>query len=113
MINLFKKIFQSPPEEKLPVKAWLINPVTKTVGEIDSPHVPSLISEAVGKDAEAFKLDNNNNVLWLSEIETNSRYAFYFEGMPYPFDVKRYSYGLVQSLGPNYWDLATIMDWLR
>ena len=33
--------------------------------------------------------------------------------MSYPFDVKRYSKALVVSLGPDYLDTDTILDYLR
>jgi hypothetical protein len=49
----------------------------------------------------------------MSDTDTNSRYAYFFEGMDYPFDVKRYSKALVVSLGPNFWSLETIADYLR
>jgi hypothetical protein len=48
----------------------------------------------------------------MSDTGTNSRYAYYWEGMSYPFDVKRYSKALVVSLGPNYWDIDAILDYL-
>lgn len=99
--------------EKQTTKVWLIDPVKRSVSEMDNQNIPSLVSETVGEDADCFTLDTHNNVLWMSDTDTNSRYAYFFEGMDYPFDVKRYSKALVVSLGPNYWDLATIMDWLR
>jgi hypothetical protein len=95
------------------VRAWLINPINQTITEIDSPHLPSLISETVGQDAEAYKLDNNNNVCWMSETDTSSRYAYFWEGMDYPFSEKRYSKAVVESMGSNYWSTETILDYLR
>jgi hypothetical protein len=94
-------------------RVWVIDPVQQRVSEIDSAHIESLISEIVGDDAESFKLDNHDNVVWMSDTDTNSRYAYYWEGMLYPFDVKRYSKALVVSLGPDYWDTDTILDYLR
>jgi hypothetical protein len=96
-----------------PTKVWLLDPVKRSVVEIDNHHISSLISENVGEDADCFKLDNHDNVVWLSDTDTNSRYAYFFEGMDPPLDVKRYSKALVISLGPQYWDTATILDWLR
>jgi hypothetical protein len=97
---------------KPPTKVWLIDPVKQSIAEIDNPHIPSLVSETVGDDAECFKLDNNDNVVWMSDTDTNKRFAYYWDGMPYPFDVKRYSNALVVSLGPKYWDTDAISDWL-
>jgi hypothetical protein len=93
-------------------KVWVIDPVKQSITEIDNPHLPSLVSETVGDDAECFKLDNNDNVIWLSDTDTNKRYAYYLEGMPYPFSVRRYSNALVVSLGPKYWDVETISGWI-
>jgi hypothetical protein len=97
---------------KPPTKVWLIHPVKQSVSEIDNPHIPSLVSETVGDDAECFKLDNNDNVIWLSDTDTRKRYAYYFEGIPYPFSLKRYSNALVVSLGPKYWSIEAIEEWL-
>jgi hypothetical protein len=72
-----------------------------------------LIAETVGEEGDCYKLDNGGNVVWMSDADINSRYAYFWEGMPYPFNVRRYSKALVISEGPHYWDLATIMDWLR
>jgi hypothetical protein len=94
-------------------KVFLIDPVKQSVSEIENHHIPSLISENVGADADCFKLDNHDNVLWCSDTDTNSRYAYYFEGMDYPLDVKRYSKALIISLGPRYWDTETILDWIK
>lgn len=94
-------------------KVWLIDPVKQSVAEIDNAHIPSLVSQLVGDDAECYKLDGKQNVVWMTDTDTNARYAYYFEGMDYPFSVKRYSKALVVILGPNYWDLDTIGDWLR
>jgi hypothetical protein len=71
------------------------------------------VSEIVGYDAECYKLDNNDNVVWMSDTDTNLRSAYYLEGLPYPFNVKRYSKALLVSLGPNYWDMDAILDYLR
>jgi hypothetical protein len=49
----------------------------------------------------------------MSDTDTNSRYAYYFERLPYPFDIKRYSKAAVVSLRPVYWDIDTISDYLR
>jgi hypothetical protein len=115
MINLFKRSLPTPPESKtqLTAKVWLIDPVTQSITPKQGTHIESMISEIVGEDAECFKLDNHDNVVWVSDTDTNSRYAFYFEGMDYPFSVRRYSKALIISLGFNYWDIETINDWLR
>ena|ERR1700693_6451933 len=94
-------------------KVWLIDPVKQSVSQIDNFHIPSLVSEIVGDDAECYKFDNNDNVVWMTDTNSNSRYAYYWEGMPYPFDVKRYSKALVVSLGPNYWDTDAILVFVR
>lgn len=113
MFNMFKGRNDPAPEKKKPApKAWLINPVTESVTEIDNPHMPSLIGE-IGDDAEVYKLDNNNNVVWMTDTDSNLRYAYFWEGMCYPFSEKRYSKAIVESMGPNYWDIETIKDYLR
>ena len=53
------------------------------------------------------------NVCWMTDTDSHSRYAYFWEGMCYPFDVKRYSKALVVSLGPNFWDIETINSYLR
>jgi hypothetical protein len=105
---IFSRIFKP---QSLPAKAWIIDPETKSITEIQEPNMKLLVPEIVGDDAESFNLDNNDNVVWLSDTDTNERYAFYFE-MPYPFDVRRYSKGLVVSLGPAYWSEEAIQNWL-
>jgi hypothetical protein len=109
-MDLLKNPFQS---RKLPVRAWLINPVNQSATEVDSLNLASLIDETVGNDAEAYKLDNSENVCWMSNTDTNSRYAYFWEGMCSPFDYKRYSMAIVESMGPDYWSLETISDYLR
>ena len=106
LLNLFSK--------PLPVKAWIIDPQKQKV--IERPVEPrekweSLIDEVVGDFAECYKLDNFGNALWCTDEDTNERYAWYFEGM-LGLKQRRYSKGLVVSLGPVYWDQATIEDWL-
>lgn len=98
--------------KSLPAKAWIIDPETQSITEKQEPNMKLLIPEIVGDDAECFKLDNHDNVLWCSDTDTYERYAYYFE-MPYPFNVRRYSKGLIISLGPTYWDEDTIKDLLR
>jgi hypothetical protein len=114
MFNLFMPKSQ-PIEEpkKLSVRAWLIDPVSQSITEIDTPHLPSLIDEYVGADAEPYKLDTENNVVWMSDTDSNSRYAYFWEGMVYPFDVKRYGKAIVESMGPDYWSVETIEGYLR
>jgi hypothetical protein len=92
---------------------FLIDPVHRAVFEIENAHIPSLVSEIVGEDAECYKLDSHDNVLWMSHTNTNPRYAYFWEGMPYPFEVKRYSKALVLCLGSNPWDIDTIKDYVR
>jgi hypothetical protein len=117
MINLFKRLLTPPEPPKRPAKVFLIDPVQQSISEIASPYLPSLVSELVGDSAECYKLDNNDNVVWLSDTDTNERYGFYFEGMPDPFSVLRFSKGLVVSL-PSLqvnaagWDRETILDWI-
>lgn len=96
---------------KLDTKVWIIDPVKQSLAELCTPNIASLVNEVVGDDAECFKLDTANNVVWMSETDTNKRYGYYFE-MDYPFSVRRYSKGLVISLGPNYWGTETILDYL-
>jgi hypothetical protein len=110
MLNLLKSFL---PKPKPVTKVWLIDPVKRSVAEIENHHIPSLVSETVGDDAECYKLDNHDNVVWLSDTDTNKRYAYYFEGMDFPFDVRRYSKAIVISLGPNFWDIDTIESYLR
>ena len=104
-------------EPKSRAKVWLIDPIFQSISEVHTRHLESFIAENVGADAECYKLDNNDNVVWMSDIDTNARYAYFWE-MPSPFDFKRYSRALVVSLYPNdaaesNWDLATIRDYLR
>jgi hypothetical protein len=113
MLNLFKPKIRTFNGKKLPIMAWLINPVNQSATEIDSLNLASLIDQTVGNDAEAYMLDNNNNVVWMSDTDTNSRYAYFWEGMCSPFDYKRYSMAIVESMGPNYWSLDTISDYWR
>ena len=77
--------------KKLIPKVWLIDPVKQSVTQIDTPDIPSLIAETVGEGGDCYKLDNSGNVVWMSDADSNSRYAYFWEGMPYPFDVRRYS----------------------
>ena len=114
MIKLFKILFTTGSEpEKLTAKVWLIDTVKQSIREIDNPNIPSLVAEVLGGDSECFNLDNNSNVVWMTDTDSNSRYAYFWEAMPVLFDVKRYSKALVVSLGPNYWCTETIEDWLR
>jgi hypothetical protein len=82
-------------------KVWVIDPVKQTVSEIDNPNIPSLVAETVGDNADCFKLDGKQNVVWMSDTDTNARYAYFWEGMDYSFSVKRYSKALVVSLPSN------------
>src|ERR1700732_2949677 len=114
MINIFKNLFTTGSKpEKPTAKVWLIDPVKQKISEIDSLNIPSLVGETLGDDVECFKLDNNNNVVWMTDTDSNPRYAYFWDAMPYPFDVKRYSKALVVSLGPNYWSTETIESYLR
>src|ERR1700751_5476911 len=97
----------------LRAKAWIINPEKQSITEVQEPNMKSLVPEIVGDDAEPLGLDNHDNVLWCSDTDTNERYAYYFEGMPEAFGIKRYSRGLVVSLGPAYWDEDAIKNGLR
>lgn len=74
--------------------------------------MPYLISDVVGEHAECYPLDNHDNVLWYSNVPTNPRFAYYFEGM-IVLEVPRFSKALVVSLGPVYWDENTLRDWLQ
>jgi hypothetical protein len=94
-------------------KVFLIEPVHQSISQLHSANIPSLVSETVGEDAECYKLDSADNVVWMTLTKTNNRYAYFFEGMPYPFEEKHYSKALVVSLGPHYWDVDTILDYLR
>ena len=60
---------------------WLIDPVRQSITEIDTPHLESLVSATVGDDADCFRLDTKYNVAWMSDTDSNPRYAYYFEGM--------------------------------
>ena len=71
-MNLFDRFFKP----KLRAKAWIINPEDQSITEVEEPNMKSLVPEIVGDDAEPFKLDNHNNVVWLSDTDTNDRYAF-------------------------------------
>jgi hypothetical protein len=114
MIKLFKHFKILPPaKKKLTAKAWIIDPVKQSVSELASPYFPSLVEPIVGADAECYKLDTHDTVVWMSDTDTNKRFAYYWEGMDYPFNVRRYSKALVVSLGPQYWSVETIMDYLR
>jgi hypothetical protein len=114
MIKLFKHLRKLPPEpKKLTARAWVIDPLLQSITEMKHPYMPALIEPIVGLDAECYKLDGKQNVVWMSDIDTNKRWAYYWEGMDYPFNIKRYSKALVVSLGPQYWDIDTIADYLR
>ena len=91
---------------------WLIDPVRQSITEIDTPHLESLVSATVGDDADCFRLDTKYNVAWMSDTDSNPRYAYYFEGMDYPFNVRRYSKSVVVSLDKS-WSADTISDYLR
>jgi hypothetical protein len=113
MINPIKRFVPTPPESKKPVaKVWTINPVCQLVTEISNPNLPSLVDETCGDDAECYRLDGTQNVVWMSDTDTNSRYVYYWQ-MPYPFAVRRYSKALVVILGPDYWSVETISEWLE
>jgi hypothetical protein len=64
-------------KRKPPVKAWIIDPENQSITEteLNSGKIDSLVCEIVGDDAESFRLDNYNNMLWFSETDTNDRYA--------------------------------------
>ena len=113
MISLFRPSLAPEPEKKLVAKAWLIDPRNQSITQISNPHFPSLVSQFVGEDAECYKLDSKQTVVWMSDTDIYKRYAFYFEGMDYPYDVRRYSRALIVSLGPIYWSRDTILEWLR
>jgi hypothetical protein len=113
MISLFNRFRPTPSPKKRTAKVWVIDPIRQSVLEISNPNLPSLIDQTCGADAECYMLDGTQNVVWMSDTDTNARWAYFFEGMCYPFDVKRYSQGLVVSLGPNYWSVETISDYLR
>jgi hypothetical protein len=114
MINLIKRFISPSPEpKKLVAKVWTIDPVNQRVTEISNPNLPSLVDETCGDDAECYRLDGTQNVVWMSDTDSNQRYAYYWEGMDFPFDVRRCSKAIVVSLGPNYWSVETINDYLR
>jgi len=72
-------------------RVWLIDPEAQKVSECeDTRHIESLISEVVGDAAECYKLDNDDNLLWVSNTDTNSRYAYYFERMFWPFQCEAF-----------------------
>ena len=101
------------PAKKQPAaKAWVIDPLLQSVTEMKNPYMPALVSPIVGDDAECYKLDTHDTVVWMSDTDTNKRYAYYWAGMDYPFDVRRYSKALVVSLGPQYWSTETIAGYL-
>jgi hypothetical protein len=94
-------------------KAWLIDPLAQTVSPQEYDHIKPLIHEIVGPDAQALKLDNHDNVLWCSDIPTNSRFAYHLEMMGPPYCERRYNKGLIISLGSPAWDEETIRCYLR
>ena len=113
MFNLFKrKQLTAPEPQKQVAKVFRIDPVNQSIAEIAHAHISSLVSTIVGDDADCYKLDNHDNVVWMSDTDTNKRFAYSWDGMPYPFDVKRFSKALVVSLGPDYWSVETINDWI-
>jgi hypothetical protein len=98
---------------KFKPKAWEIDPVTQRVTPQDYEDIKPMIHEIVGPDARAFNLDNHDNVLWASDVPTNSRFAYYFERMGPPYCERRFSKGLIISLGQPPWDEGTIHYFLR
>jgi hypothetical protein len=94
-------------------RAWEIDPVTQSVTPQEYERIKPIISEIVGVDAKALRLDNSDNVVWVSEVPTNSRYAYYFERMGGMFSNRRYNKGLIISLGPTAWDEDAIEYYLR
>jgi hypothetical protein len=107
---LLERFFSKPTPR---AKAWIIDPVNQSITLKEGPNFKSLIPEIVGDDAESLKLDNHDNVVWVSDTDTNERYAYWFEGMGDPWNVFRFSKGLIVSLGPLYWDVDAICAYLR
>ena len=79
---------------KYPSKAFIIDSVHQTISQMNNPNVQALITEIVGIDAEQYNLDNHDNFVYVSDTNTNSRYAYYFEGMISELEEKRYSQGV-------------------
>ena len=72
-----------------------------------------MISQVLGDDAECYTLDGRDNVIWLPDPSSIERYAFFLEGMDYPFNVRRYSKAVIVGLGDNPWGSDTIAGYLR
>ena len=100
-------------KENQRAKVWEINPETRSITPREPEHIPDLISEVVGPDAKFLELDNNDNVIWVSNTPTNPRFAFYFEMMGPPYCERRYNQGLIISLGSPPWDSGSIHYYLR
>jgi hypothetical protein len=100
-------------ENRFKPRAWEIDPVTQRVTLQDYEDIKLMIHEIVGPDAKALDLDNHDNVLRASDVPTNSRFAYYFERMGPPYCERRYSKGLIISLGQPPWDEETIHYYLR
>jgi hypothetical protein len=101
-----------PLKQKPAAKAWVIDPIERSITPRHEKHIESLVSEIVDEDAEYFDLDLNV-IWWCSNTDTNDRYAYYFERIGDPFSVRRYSKGLIISVGPKYWDEDAIKNGLR
>jgi hypothetical protein len=95
-------------------RAFIVDPIAQSITEAEYPkgRLEQLIEEVVGESAESFSLDQNC-ILWASDVNTNERFAFYFERMLYPFNVRRYSKALIVSMGPDFWSVETVREWLR
>jgi hypothetical protein len=97
-------------------KAWIIDPKNQTITPVDHRDYSwrALISEIVGDDVFWLKLDNNA-VLWCTDVSIpNQNTAYYFEYMCDPWSTRRYSRGLIVSMGLKiYWDTETIKFCLR
>ena len=103
------------PMNKYTPKAWLIDPVTQKVSLQEYEQVKPMIPQLVGPDAEAYKLDFYDNILWASDIPTNGRFAFFCERMFGPFSERRYNRGLIICLGATVppWDPETLKHYIR
>jgi hypothetical protein len=120
LLNELKKTWlqgtRQAAEEPTPIRAFIINPVARSITPVDRGEpVESLIDKIVGLDAVSEPLDKFNNVWWYSDTDTTSPAGYYFEriGIP-PFCTRRFSYGLIVSLGPtDQWNEDTIAFYLR
>jgi hypothetical protein len=98
------------------IKIWEIDPTNLSITPRHPERVEPLITEVVGVNAYALKLDIFDNLAWVTDADTNPRFGFYFERMGGDYSTRRYSKGLIISLSANsskHWGEETIRDYLR